>query len=129
MFGISTMNKNSSTIAIGMAIGILLALVMMLLIKSFSRENLVSNYNGKKVGNRANHLASSFQHFQDGSFGPNAVRKTMNRFNIPMSSDPYVNWCRLRSRLGGCEVISEDRYRARGGSCKDECAALGQPGG
>tara|TARA_B110000971_G_C19902666_1_gene450731 strand:+ start:600 stop:971 length:372 start_codon:yes stop_codon:yes gene_type:complete len=90
-------------------------------------EKLTQTYNGKNVGDRANNLASSFQHYQAST----AQKKlnTFNKFNIEMSDDPYVSWCRLRSHLGGCEDLDAAGYSARGGSCKPECAALGQSGG
>lgn len=124
------MKKNSSTIAIGMAIGILLALVVILLIKSFSRESLVSKvHNGKNVGIRAQHLTHSFKNFMDGTYSPQSKINTFKRFDIKMTNDDYQNWCRLRSALGGCEVLDSAGYSARGGACRDECAALGKRGG
>jgi len=85
---------------------------------------------GKVVGTKAQHMASSFQHYLDNTYTQQQKDGALKWWGIKKTPDDYVNWCRLRAKLGGCEANkSASVYRARGGACFDECAAMGRPGG
>jgi len=123
-------HANSQALAIGLAMGVTLALIVTLVVKFSSKEHLYSNVNGKNVGARAQRLASSRMNYEASTL--NEKIATGNRFGIPYnpSYGQHRNWCRLRAKLGGCEAgKSEAVYAARGGKCPGACKNIaGQPG-